>query len=268
MIQTMLSDFPSGGSLSSNPISPVGGSPSSFPNKDLSLDQQFISKVLQSGVRGKNFTRKIFLMCAHLPASATDFSSDDKATILELAGKCRSTSYIKEVFNTGDFTTFIAENKNIVKIAKLTPKQRKERKRRARNIWAKTKRETDLSFKLTQTLRRRLLKALKWTAKSKTTLSFLGCSVEQLKVYLEALWQPGMSWDNYGLKGWHIDHIRPCASFNLADPREQEACFHYSNLQPLWAKDNIVKGARYNPYAIKWHRPDGSALCICDTLET
>ena len=52
-----------------------------------------------------------------------------------------------------------------------------------------------------------------------------------------------MSWDNYG-SYWHIDHIRPCASFNLQNEEEQQICFHYSNLQPLTAKDNIIKGAR------------------------
>ena len=52
----------------------------------------------------------------------------------------------------------------------------------------------------------------------------------------------GMLWDNYGL--WHIDHIRPCSKFDLSKPKEQRKCFHYSNLQPLWAIDNIRKGSR------------------------
>jgi HNH endonuclease. len=56
-----------------------------------------------------------------------------------------------------------------------------------------------------------------------------------------------MSWDNYGRDGWHIDHIRPCASFDLTDPEQQRQCFHYTNLQPLWAADNIRKGAKWQP---------------------
>ena len=52
------------------------------------------------------------------------------------------------------------------------------------------------------------------------------------------------SWDNYG--AWHIDHRRPCASFDLSDLNEQRKCFHFSNLQPLWAIDNIHKGNKYN----------------------
>lgn len=51
-----------------------------------------------------------------------------------------------------------------------------------------------------------------------------------------------MSWDNYGER--HVDHIKPCAKFDLSKPDEQRACFHYTNLQPLWAKDNIAKGCR------------------------
>ena len=53
----------------------------------------------------------------------------------------------------------------------------------------------------------------------------------------------GMSWENYGK--WHIDHIKPCASFNLLEEDEQKKCFHYTNLQPLWAKDNLKKGGKY-----------------------
>ncbi len=70
----------------------------------------------------------------------------------------------------------------------------------------------------------------------------LGCTVAELKLYLEARFAPGMSWGNYG--AWHLDHIKSLASFDLTD-REQflRAC-HYTNLQPLWAIDNIKKGAR------------------------
>ena len=50
-----------------------------------------------------------------------------------------------------------------------------------------------------------------------------------------------MSWENYGIHGWHIDHIIPCDFFNLQDPVEQYMCFRWQNLQPLWAKDNLKK---------------------------
>jgi hypothetical protein len=78
--------------------------------------------------------------------------------------------------------------------------------------------------------------------KAGRTRDLTGCSWEYLKAWLEAQFLPGMSWDDRS--AWHIDHIRPCASFDLTDPEQQKECFHYSNLQPLWALDNIKKGAR------------------------
>ena len=72
----------------------------------------------------------------------------------------------------------------------------------------------------------------------------MGCTLDQFKRHIENLWLDGMSWENYGKKGWHIDHILPCASFDLADPEQQRKCFHYTNLQPLWATDNWSKGCK------------------------
>jgi hypothetical protein len=65
----------------------------------------------------------------------------------------------------------------------------------------------------------------------------LGCSPRELKAHFEKLFQPKMSWENYGSE-WEIDHIRPVASFDLTDPDQQAACFHYTNLRPLWRTDN------------------------------
>ena len=58
---------------------------------------------------------------------------------------------------------------------------------------------------------------------------------------MENKFQDGMNWENYGFYGWHIDHIIPCSSFDMIDPEQQKICFHYSNLQPLWAADNFRK---------------------------
>jgi hypothetical protein len=81
--------------------------------------------------------------------------------------------------------------------------------------------------------------------KAASSIELIGCTVAELRQHLEAQFVDGMNWDNYGRDGWHVDHIRPCASFDLADPDQQRQCFHYSNLQPLWAADNIRKGARW-----------------------
>ncbi len=76
-------------------------------------------------------------------------------------------------------------------------------------------------------------------------MELIGCSSKELESYLETQFTEGMTWDNYGYYGWHIDHIKPCASFDLSDPEQQKLCFHYSNLQPLWAKENIKKSNKY-----------------------
>ena len=96
-------------------------------------------------------------------------------------------------------------------------------------------------------LRSRISEAIKYAGavKAAKTRDLVGCTVAQLRQHLQAQFTNGMSWENYGKHGWHIDHIRPCASFDLADPEQQRQCFHYSNLQPLWAVDNMRKGARW-----------------------
>jgi hypothetical protein len=77
-------------------------------------------------------------------------------------------------------------------------------------------------------------------------MELLGCSISDFRKYLEKQFSEGMTWDNHGFNGWHIDHIKPCASFDLTIPEEQQKCFHYSNMQPLWAQDNLSKSSYFN----------------------
>jgi hypothetical protein len=104
--------------------------------------------------------------------------------------------------------------------------------------------KTDPQFRMAVVLRKRIVMALKarGISKSKSLRELLGCSIPDLKAHLEKQFKPGMSWSNHG--DWHIDHIRPCAAFNLALVAEQQVCFHYSNLQPLWAEENMRKSAK------------------------
>lgn len=95
-------------------------------------------------------------------------------------------------------------------------------------------------------LRARLILAVKAqnAQKSGNTEKLLGCTIPELLNYIESKFSEGMEWGNWGKNGWHIDHIKPCYSFNLVDTQEQKRCFHYTNLQPLWAFDNLSKGKR------------------------
>lgn len=98
-----------------------------------------------------------------------------------------------------------------------------------------------LNYRLSQRLRSRIILALKKQWKSGHTLELLGCPIWSFKIHLESLWEPGMNWDNYGRDGWHIDHIIPCALFDLSKAEHQRRCFHFSNLQPMWATENHRK---------------------------
>jgi hypothetical protein len=107
---------------------------------------------------------------------------------------------------------------------------------------AKERRKRDITFKIACNLRRRLNNAIRGHNKSLRTMQLLGCTVPELKTYLQDKFVDGMTWDNYGK--WHIDHIIPCSTFNFSLPSEQEKCFHFTNLQPLWAHDNLTKSAK------------------------
>ena len=104
------------------------------------------------------------------------------------------------------------------------------------------RRKIDPEYKLIANVRTRMWSVLKGISKSDTTLKILGCSLDEFKKYIEKKFEDGMNWDNYGV--WHIDHIIPCAKFDLSDPEQQKICFHYTNLQPMWGEHNIKKGAR------------------------
>ncbi len=106
------------------------------------------------------------------------------------------------------------------------------------------RRSSDIAFRIRGNLQRRIVKALKGTSKIETSIRLLGCSPAFLVGYLENLFQSGMTWGNYGLGSgkWNVDHVTPCASFDLNNAGEQRRCFHFTNLQPLWSVDNIRKG--------------------------
>jgi hypothetical protein len=100
--------------------------------------------------------------------------------------------------------------------------------------------------KLALNIRARISQAIRHSKNSKNGKfnDIVGCSLDFLKQYIAEQFKPGMSWDNYGVGGWHIDHIKPCASFDLNDLEQRKICFHYTNLQPLWAHDNLSKGSK------------------------
>jgi hypothetical protein len=134
-------------------------------------------------------------------------------------------------------------NRNYYKNNKLRAREYYQLNKERINQTHNTRRKTDIQFKLGCRLRDRINKVLKKKQKVGSAVRDLGCSVIFLKQYLESKFYTGMTWENYG--AWHIDHIIPLSMFNLENKEEFLQACHYSNLQPLWAKDNLSKGARY-----------------------
>ena len=122
--------------------------------------------------------------------------------------------------------------------------ENRERLREYKRKWLKNGTPAAKNYRIAINLRRRVNGVINGAYKSAPTLELLGCSIEELKQHIEAQFAEGMIWDNYGKDGWHIDHIKPCASFDLTDPEQQRQCLHYTNLQPLFAEDNLSKGAK------------------------
>lgn len=138
------------------------------------------------------------------------------------------------------------ENKDKIKktrkswVDKNKDKLRKYYRDRKRN-----KLKNDELFKFKNSIRKRTNQAFKvsrWT-KDSSNIELLGCSFEHAKKHIESLFKDGMTWDNYGRGGWHIDHIIPLCSANTKE--DFENLCKIDNLQPLWEKDNLSKGGKF-----------------------
>lgn len=114
---------------------------------------------------------------------------------------------------------------------------------RSRQI-KKKHQDTSLFCKLRMALRNRLYYAVSGRMSDISAVRHLGCSVEELKAHLEKQFEPGMTWDNWTVNGWHIDHIKPLASFDLTDINELKLAVRFENLQPMWASKNQSKGSK------------------------
>lgn len=110
--------------------------------------------------------------------------------------------------------------------------------------YKKNREQHDVLFKLENRLRHRIYLAIRNNHASLHTKQLLGCTIIEYKKYLENLFKPGMTWENWNFSGWHIDHIKPCDAHDLNNPEEQKKCFHYTNTQPLWATENLSKGKK------------------------
>jgi len=146
-------------------------------------------------------------------------------------------------YNTYQSIRYKKNNPNYLSnyLKKYTKTEKFKIRKRA---YRKNKRLKDTNFAFLENTRKRIWSVLKGHSKIDNTKNILGCSLSDFRIYISTKFVDGMNFDNYGK--WHLDHIKPCASFDLTCPVQQLACFHYSNLQPLWAKDNLKKGSKIN----------------------
>jgi len=132
-------------------------------------------------------------------------------------------------------------------------KRRQERDKKNRkklNKYMRDRKRNNPNIRIRHQLSTRLWSALKrnnlYKNKCASTMQLVGCTIEELWKHLESSssWEPWMTRENYGKGGWDVDHILPCASFDLKCPVQQLACFHWSNLQPLEHIKNVTKGSK------------------------
>lgn len=143
---------------------------------------------------------------------------------------------------------YFKNKEKVLKSQKEYNIKNKDKKRKYIKEYNVSRRKKDIGFRILGVLRTRLYNAINKKDKKESILILTGCTSQELKIYLEKKFKDGMSWENYGIKGWHIDHIKPCSSFDLKNIEQQKQCFHYTNLQPLWWWENLSKGKKDNPH--------------------
>jgi hypothetical protein len=175
-----------------------------------------------------------------------EYRTDNREKIKVSIDKWRETNKEKHQASEAKWYQDNKEHKQLTD--KTWREANKDRTKVTRREYFKRRAATDPCFKIACALRHRLNEALKTDQKVGSAVRDLGCSIEEFKQHLEAKFyrnpQTGelMTWDNHTVRGWHIDHIRPLSSFDLTDRTQFLDACHYTNMQPLWWRDNIVKG--------------------------
>lgn len=192
---------------------------------------------------------------AALSAKARDrydrYNSGDRAAVVERSRRWKQAH--PEVVRESAHKRYRENREHRLAISSAGKKRLRqenpEKYREKGRTYAAMRYREDPAFRLRRVMRSRVYVALRRqnnVKKSKRSLELLGCDIAEFLKYIESLWLPGMTWENYG-KGaasWEVDHIVACSKFDLSVPVQQHACFHYSNQQPLWGVDNRRKSNR------------------------
>jgi hypothetical protein len=137
-----------------------------------------------------------------------------------------------------------------VEKTRLWVARNRDRHRESMRRRRKQRMQSDPVFKTAIAMRRRFYMAVRnqvydgWNIRSGEAVRLLGCTMAEFVSRIESMWMPGMTWSNWSIDGWHIDHIVPLAAFDLSDEEQRKKACHYTNLRPLWAKENLAKGSK------------------------
>ncbi len=228
----------------------------------IEISNIFQNKIIENRILKHSKKKEVILNCIHCESILTEeelnrngrfknicidclekYKLSKKKEVILNCIQCESTLTEEELNRKHQYKTICIKcldikKRDYKKNYKLqNPEKSKEEKRR----YKKNRMKRDVTFKILHRLRTRILLVLHGKKKAESSMNLLGCTAEHFKKHLEAQFKDDMSWDNYGIKGWHIDHIKPCASFDLSIIEEQKECFHYTNLQPLWWHENLAK---------------------------
>ena len=173
-------------------------------------------------------------------AKQKEYTSINRASRLEYAANYRKTNV--ESLRAKDRI----RNATATRKESKREYRRSDKSRATSREWLRAKLNSDLNFLLSIRLRVRLCAAIRNGQKKGSAVRDLGCTIPELRSHLESKFVKGMSWETYGRDGWHIDHIRPLSSFDLTDPKQLQQAVHFTNLQPLWAVDNLRKSDKYS----------------------
>jgi hypothetical protein len=248
-------DFPATGGLHSSPqgmvCPPVQTGSGSFL-KRCSKCKSLLDRTLFT--KNKRTADGLKHWCIHCSReSSKKWQSNNKKRALENSARWRKNNAERNLENRRRWAQENKErekerrikwfNKNRDKINEIRRRYKKCEKAKAKRLEESRKWLSTTRGRIENSLRSRLHSAIngQFTKKACRTSALIGCSTETLISRIESMFLPGMKWENYGKYGWHIDHIKPCSSFDLSDEQQQLECFNYKNLQPLWAEDNLRK---------------------------